>query len=58
MSVSGDDAVMIYALTDSYRKTLRAPVIRIKFDTSAAVGVENTACTMWINEPSVSISLD
>ena len=58
MSVSGDDAVMIYALTNSYRKTLRAPVIWIKFDTSTAVGVEDTACTMWINEPSVSISLD
>ena len=58
MSVSGDDAVMIYALTNSYRKTLRAPVIRIKFDTSTAVGVEDTACTMWINEPSVSISLN
>ena len=57
MTVSGDDAVMIYALTASYKKTLRAPVIRIKFGTTTAIGVEDTACAMWINEPSVSIAL-
>ena len=58
MTVSGDDAVMIYALTASYKKTLRAPVIRIKFGTTTAIGVEDTACAMWINEPSVSIALN
>ena len=58
MTVSGDDAVMIYALTASYKKTLRAPVIRIKFGTTTAIGVEDTACAMWINEPSVSIALE
>ena len=50
-----DDA-MIYALTDSYKKTLRAPVIRIKFGTTTAIGVEDTKYAMWINEPSVSIA--
>ena len=57
MTVSGDNAVMVYELTAPYQKTLRAPVIKVKFDTSAAVGVENTACAMYINEPSVTISL-
>ena len=57
MSVSGDNAVMVYELTAPYQKTLRAPVIKVKFDTSTAVGVENTACAMYINEPSVTISL-
>ena len=57
MTVSGDNAVMTYELTSPYQKTLRAPVIKVKFNTSTAVGVEDTACSMWINEPSVTISL-
>ena len=57
MTVSGDNAVMTYELTSPYQKTLRAPVIKVKFNTSTAVGVEDTACSMWINEPSVTIAL-
>ncbi len=57
MSVSGDNAVMVYELTAPYQKTLRAPVIKVKFNTATAVGVEDTACSMWINEPTVSITL-
>ena len=57
MTVSGDNAVMTYELTSPYQKTLRAPVIKVKFNTSTAVGVEDTACSMWVNEPSVTISL-
>ena len=57
MTVSGDNAVMTYELTKPYQKTLRAPVIKVKFNTSTAVGVEDTACSMWVNEPSVTISL-
>ena len=57
MTVSGDNAVMTYELSSPYQKTLRAPVIKVKFNTSTAVGVEDTACSMWINEPSVTISL-
>ena len=57
MTVSGDTAVMTYELTSPYQKTLRAPVIKVKFNTSTAVGVEDTACSMWVNEPSVTISL-
>ena len=57
MSVSGDNAVMVYELTAPYQKTLRAPVIKVKFNTATAIGVEDTACSMYINEPSVTISL-
>ena len=57
MTVSGDNAVMVYELTAPYQKTLRAPVIKVKFNTATAIGVEDTACSMWINEPSVTISL-
>ena len=57
MTVSGDNAVMVYELTAPYQKTLRAPVIKVKFNTATAVGVEDTACSMYINEPSVTISL-
>ena len=57
MTVSGDNAVMTYELASPYQKTLRAPVIKVKFNTSTAVGVEDTACSMWVNEPSVTISL-
>ena len=57
MTVSGDNAVMTYELTSPYQKTLRAPVIKVKFNTATAVGVEDTACSMWINEPTVSITL-
>ncbi|MBD1135158.1 hypothetical protein IDH21_02025 [Pelagibacterales bacterium SAG-MED47] len=57
MTVSGDDAVMVYELTAPYQKTLRAPVIKVKFSTVTAVGVEDTACSMYLNEPSVTISL-
>ena len=57
MTVSGDTAVMTYELTKPYQRTLRAPVIKVKFNTSTAVGAEDTACAMYINEPSVTISL-
>ena len=57
MTVSGDNAVMVYELTAPYQKTFRAPVIKVKFNTTTAIGVEDTACSMYINEPSVTISL-
>ena len=57
MTVSGDNAVMVYELTAPYQKTLRAPVIKVKFNTATAIGVEDTACSMYINEPKVSITL-
>ena len=57
MSVSGDLALMIYELTNDYTVGLKAPTIKIKFDTTEAVGAENTACIMWVDEPNVSIAL-
>ena len=57
MSVSGDNAVMVYELTAPYQKTLRAPVIKVKFISATALGVVDTACSLYINEPSVTISL-
>ena len=58
MSVSGDNAVMIYELTEPYTRLLKAPVIKIAFNTENAVGCEDTtADVMWIEEPYVSITI-
>ena len=55
ISVSGDNALLVYELTAPYQKTLRAPVIKIAFDTSEAISANSEACAMWIEEPTVSI---
>ena len=57
MSVSGDVALMIYALTNEYKVGLKAPTIKIKFDTTEAIGADNNACIMWVDEPNVVITL-
>ena len=58
MTVSGDNAVMIYELTEPYTRLLKAPVIKIAFNTENAVGCEDTtADVMWIEEPYVSITI-
>ena len=58
MSVSGDNAVMIYELTEPYTRLLKAPVIKIAFNTENAVGCEDTtADVMWIEEPYVTITI-
>ena len=57
ISVSGDDAVLVYELTAPYQKTLRAPVIKIAFNTENAINANETGCAMWIGEPTVSITL-
>ena len=57
ISVSGDNALLVYELTAPYQKTLRAPVIKIAFDTSEAISANSEACAMWIEEPTVSITL-
>ena len=59
MSVSGDNAVMIYKLTKSYTRLLKAPVITVSFNTLNAVGCEDTtADVMWADEPFVKITID
>ena len=58
MSVSGDNAVMIYELTEPYTRLLKAPVIKVAFNTENAVGCEDTtADVMWIEEPYVTITI-
>ena len=57
ISVSGDNALLVYELTAPYQKTLRAPVIKIAFDTSQAISANDDSCAMWIEEPTVSIAL-
>ncbi len=57
MSISGDTAIMIYKLESAYTAGLKPPVIRVKFDTSEAIGAENTSCAMWVEEPKVTIAL-
>ena len=58
MSVSGDNAVMIYELTEPYTRLLKAPVIKVAFNTENAIGCEDTtADVMWIEEPYVSITI-
>lgn len=58
MSVSGDNAVMIYELTEPYTRLLKAPVIKVAFNTENAVGCEDTTTdVMWIEEPYVSITI-
>ncbi|MDC0519318.1 hypothetical protein OAN92_01095 [Candidatus Pelagibacter ubique] len=58
MSVSGDNAVMIYELTEPYTRLLKAPVIEVAFNTENAVGCEDTSAdVMWIEEPYVSITI-
>ena len=57
ISVSGDNALLVYELTSPYQKTLRAPVIKISFNTAEALNVNDDSCAMWIGEPKVSITL-
>lgn len=57
MSISGDNALMIYELTTPYKVGVKAPTIRIKFNTETAVGADNNACVMWVDEPNVTIAL-
>ncbi len=57
ISVSGDNALLVYELTAPYQKTLRAPVIKIAFNTSEAISANDDACAMWIEEPTVTITL-
>ena len=58
ISIDDDNAVMIYALTASYTVGVKAPTIRIKFNTETAIGADNTACAMWVDEPEVAITLE
>jgi hypothetical protein len=57
MTVSGDLAVMTYKLDEPFTRLLKAPVIKVSFNTENALGGDGNACVMWIEEPFVSISI-
>ena len=57
MTVSGDTAVMIYELTSAYTVGLRAPTIKVIFNTDTALGATDDACVMWLQEPYCEITI-
>ena len=57
MTVSGDTAVMIYKLTSDYTVGLRAPTIKVIFNTDTALGATDDACVMWLQEPYCQITI-
>ena len=58
MTVSGSTAVMIYKLTSAYTVGIKSPVIRVVFNTDTAVGADDTACIMWLEEPYCEITIE
>ena len=58
MTVSGSTAVMIYELTSAYTVGLRAPTIKVIFNTNTALGADDTACIMWLQEPYCQITIN
>ena len=58
MTVSGDTAVMIYKLTSAYTVGMRAPTIKVIFNTNTALGADDTACVMWLQEPYCQITIN
>ena len=57
MTVSGSTAVMIYELTSAYTVGLRSPTIKVIFNTDTALGADDTACVMWLQEPYCQITI-
>ena len=58
MTVSGDTAVMIYKLTSPFTVGLKAPTIKVIFNTNTALGADDTACVMWLQEPYCQITIN
>ena len=58
MTVSGDTAVMIYELTSAYTVGMRAPTIKVIFNTNTALGADDNACVMWLQEPYCQITIN
>ncbi len=57
MTMSGGSALMIYKLTTPYTVGLKSPTIKVSFGVVNAIGAEDTACVMWIEEPIVTIAI-
>ena len=58
MTISGESMVMIYKLTSSYTVGMRAPTIKVIFNTDTAVGATDDACVMWLQEPYCQITIN
>jgi len=58
MTVSGDTALMVYELTAPFTSGIRAPTIKINFNTTEALGADDTNCAMFIQEPTVTITIE
>ena len=58
MTISGGSMIMIYELTSPYTVGLRAPTIKVIFNTDTAVGADDTACVMWLQEPYCQITIN
>ena len=56
--VSGDLGIMTYKLVKPYTRLLKAPTIKLAFNTKNALGADGNACVMWIEEPFVSITIE
>ena len=62
MTVSGSTAVMIYQLVNPYTVKFKSPLIKVKFQTTDAVGAfrldaATDVCSMYPEEPLVSIDI-
>jgi len=57
MTISGGSMIMIYELTSPYTVGLRAPTIKVIFNTDTALGADDTACVMWLQEPYCQITI-
>jgi hypothetical protein len=57
MTISGGSMIMIYELTSPYTVGLRAPTIKVIFNTDTALGATDDACVMWLQEPFCQITI-
>ena len=58
MTVSGNTAVMIYELTSPYTVGMKSPIIKVIFNTDSALGADDNACVMWLQEPYCEITIE
>ena len=57
MTISGGSMIMIYKLTSSFTVGIKAPTIKVIFNTNTALGADDTACVMWLQEPYCQITI-
>jgi hypothetical protein len=58
MTMSGDNVLIVYELTTPYTRLLKTPLIKVAFATTAAIGAATVSdCIMWVEEPSVTITI-